>query len=271
MKVGIVWPTPGLHGLLDDDVLRKLHETRASHLRVNLDMNNPQAFDLGQQVLDAGFELLPVLDLDYMHPNIPAYGDFCLEVCERFRPGLVELMNEPRSIHGLSPEAYRYLIEPTAERLQLYRPQCRVAFAGDCVRFDKHGPRFDDWLKNVNPLYPEFFDAVAVHTYREPGPPDATRYESREQEYDALDEHCYGLPMIVTEVGWNISSVSEQQQADYLYEELCINADYGIEMTCIYAYISDRHAGFGVLRADDQSARPAVEAIARFVDEHGET
>jgi hypothetical protein len=267
MRVGLVWPTPGIHGLLDENVLRKLHETKATHLRINIDMGNPQAFQLYQQVLDAGFLVLPVLDLDYMHPNIAAYGDFCLEVCERFRPDMVELMNEPRSIHGLSPEAYRYLIEPTAEKLQLYRPQCRIAFAGDCVLFSKHGPRFDDWLRNVNPLYPEFFDAVAVHTYREPGPPEVTRYESREQEYDALADDCYGLPMIVTEVGWNISSVTEQEQADYLYEELSINDNYGIEMTFIYAHISEQDGGFGVLRAD-QSARPAVEAIARFVDEH---
>lgn len=268
MIVGIVWPMPfkDARPELDPSILEALKETKATHIRINLDHRHAEAERVLTQIRGAGFEVLPILDLDYQKPNIPAYLDFCERIVGTHGFPMVELLNEPKTMEKMSSATYCRVVEAVGERLQRFRPQTRLLIAGDFLKFDRSGPKTDNWLKDVKPKNPALFDAVAIHPYREPGKPSVTRFGTRPKEYDHCKSHFYSLPLVVTEVGWNLREVSEQQQADYTYEELRINRAYGIEATYIYAHISEMASGFGVLRQDN-TARPVVARIAQFQDE----
>lgn len=269
MTVGLVWPMPfnTFVPVLDAGILHGLQATKATHIRTNADYRNPYLHDNLAQIADAGFQVLPILDLDYARPDLAPFIDFSEALLDRYRFGAAEVLNEPKTMHGMPSAAYRTVLEATGARLQRFRPATQLYVAGDFLRFDCKGPKVDDWLKDVRPRCPEHFDAIAVHPYREPGPPAATRFGDRLREYDHYRTHFYGLPLVVTEVGWNLAGVSEQQQADYVAEELRLNAAAGIAATFIYAHISGEHTGFGVLGPDCRP-RPVVEAIARFQEQN---
>lgn len=264
MHVGIVWPTPwsGTPPDIRGTLLDKLPTTGATNLRLNLDYRNPQASDLVAAAREVGFEVLPILDLDYQQPDIPAYCDFCEAIVERERFPIVEILNEPKTMEGMSARTYREIATAAATRLQRFRPSTRIAVAGDFIRFDRKGPKIDQWLRAAC-LPSGLFDLIAVHPYREPSAPTITRFGSRANEYRDFRRQLDGLPLIVTEVGWNLAEVSEETQAAYLYEELSINRQCGIEATYIYSMVSEQDTGMGLFR-HDQTPRPAVEAVARF-------
>jgi hypothetical protein len=113
-------------------------------------------------------------------------------------------------------------------------------------------------------LDPNLFDAVAIHPYREPGSPTVSRYGTRRREYETWRDEAGGKPLVVTEVGWLVGqNVSEEKQADYIFEELAINSGVDIESTYIYAHSEDPRRDFGVFHIDG-TPRPAAFRIAQF-------
>jgi hypothetical protein len=176
----------------------------------------------------------------------------------------VEILNEPKTMEGMSSSEYGRLATAVAERLQRFRPQTQLIIAGDFIRFDRHGPKITSWLRDTK-IDPVLVDLVAVHPYREPGRPTVTRFTSRENEYAKYRAEFYGKRLIVTEIGWNVAGVGEELQANYVAEELLINHACGIDATYIYAHVSEMRSGFGIAR-EDQTMRPVADRIAQFID-----
>ncbi len=286
MDVGIVWPTPfkdNIHqSVLDGGILEGLKATKATHLRLNLDHRNPHCVSLVEQANQAGFQVLPILECDYQNPDLEGYADFCESIVEQFKFPIVEILNEPRIMEKMSAAAYRKVFIIAAERLQRFRPTTQIASAADFLQPDVAGTKIrwewnwstfkrdKHWYKDAN-VPPELYDLAAVHPYREPGMPDVSQWKNRQAEYQAYKDECHQKPLIITEVGWNLASVTEEVQAQHLYRELVINYECGVQGVYIYSMISEMHDGMGVLR-EDGSARPAVGAIAQFQEEyHGST
>jgi hypothetical protein len=265
MIVGICWPTPGPQGSMDPGFLKKLARTRATHLRVDLDYRNPNAAAIVEQAREAGFEVLPVLDLDYDHVELQPYLDFCQQIVEAHRFPAVEILNEPRILHGWSPDKYAQVFTAASERI---RQLTRVVIAGDFLKADRNGPNIDSWFSRVK-VPEDSFDAVAIHTYRNPGRPSATKNGTRRKEHGVWQRQARGKPMIVTEVGWQPTrGMDEHQMGDCIIEELLINEALGIEATYVYAHMQDPSRDFGLFRTD-QTPRPAAFRIAQFQGLHG--
>src|SRR5689334_12037381 len=128
MIVGIVWPMPFKDSvsMLDPNILDGLRASRATHIRINADYRHTEIDQIVAQIREAGFEVLPILDLDYDRPDIPAYLDFCDALIERHQFPMVELLNEPKTMQKMSSSSYREILNATGERLQKCRPQTRL-------------------------------------------------------------------------------------------------------------------------------------------------
>lgn len=268
MIVGIVWPLNPTDPL-DPAFLATLRATKATHLRSNLNYRNPNARLIFGQAQDAGFQLLPILDLDYDHIDVHAYAQFCGTITGEFKFDVVEILNEPRIMHEkqVPPARYAEIVAAASAEIRNSSPLTKIAVAGEMMQPDRKGPKEIDYFEDFRSALGSDagYDLVAIHPYREPSPPETTRFKTRSQEYRHWQEIAQ-KPIIVTEVGWHLGNVSEAQQADYLLRELQINRDAGIGATYIYAHRADPSWDFGLYRVDG-SARPAVDAIARFQDQ----
>lgn len=277
MIVGLVWPTPGAEAVPPEPepLARTIAATAITHLRVNLDHRNPQADAIVARVRDAGVELLPILDLDYAAPNLPAYADFSERMVATYGFPIVEPLNEPRILGKMPAGVFGEIATVVGRRLAPYRPLTRLALAADMIEPHRQGPfikrrhrvidgrlRYVSYIAEARIPF-SLYDVAAIHPYREPGAPAVCRYGHRQHEYEAYADECGDLPLIVTEVGWNLAEVDEALQARYLFDELVLNEQCGIEAVYIYSMVSEMTTGMGVMR-EDWTPRPAAEAIRRF-------
>lgn len=285
MITGLVYPTPYPETETPDVAfLRVAREmTGLTHLRFNLDYHNPHADAMVAGIQEAGWQPWPILDGPMLAwrgaaPSqwadlIQPYVLFAVRACTAWRFPHVELLNEPRTLGGLRPEFYAALVNATSQALRVAAPETQILVAGEMIRADRKGPKRDAkawWWPFLRVVESHAFDGVAIHPYRNPGSPQATRDRSRQHEHawyqkqsrilsNATEVHC-------TEVGWDLKDgVDEFRQAAYLVEELTIQARVGMASCFVYA-----HAGpFGLFR-DDHSPRPATQAIHAWAIGHQE-
>lgn len=275
-----MYPTPGPDGAIDAAFLAHLRQIwpELRHLRINADCRNSQVDALVVAVQDAGFEPLVILDLDYdrlLRPRGVAIGtewnwlpvelepwlDFAEGLVRRHGLAWVEVLNEPWIMHAWPPALYAHVANAVALRLR--ETGVQIAVAGEMWIPDRKGPKYHTWWEVARRgLVDDLYDAVAVHPYREPAVPERTRYHDRRAEHQRQIEATMGKPILVTEVGWNLSSgIDEQQQADYLWREATIWRSVGVMGVWIYAHVSPQGQGFGLFDSEDWRARPAVAAL----------
>src|SRR5262245_44318212 len=261
MIVGLCYPTSGAAGAVDPARLEIIRQTRVTHLRVDLQVGNPNVDEIVLQTREAGFGVLPVLGFDRSTTTVAAFADFADNVVTDHQLETVEIVNEPTGPdYNLSPDQYREIVEAVSPRI---KGRTRILVAGDFIVALRQGPRRKDWFRKAR-LDPDLFDAVAIHPYREPGSPEASAYGTRRGEYAAWRKEAGGKPLVVTEVGWLVgSNVNEQKQGDYIFEELAINDAVGLEATYIFSHAEDPRRDFGVFRIDG-SPRPAAYRLAQF-------
>jgi hypothetical protein len=257
MIVGLCYPSPGPDGNVDPAFLEVLKTTGITHVRCDLHLANPNVGAIIDKVRAAGLGILPIIE--YVPTASPQQlADFADQIVTDHALDAIEVLNEPSRV--MTPQQYHDILEAIGTRV---KGKTRVLAAGEFLIADRKGPRLKDWFAQAN-LDPEWYDAVAIHPYREPGTPWATRYASRSAEYQVW--RCQvppGKPLIVTEVGWHLPGVNEEQQGVYIFEELSIDRALGVEAVFIYTNIADPAWDFGVFRTD-WSPRPAADWMTLF-------
>lgn len=276
MIAGLVYPVPYPETDTPDVAFLRLarETTGLTHLRFNLDYRNPHADRMVDGVQEASWQPWPILDgpmpawrgsSPHQWPDlIRPYVLFAIRACTAWRFPYVELLNEPRTLGGLRPEFYAALVNATSQELRTYAPETHIVVAGEMIRADRQGPKRDAktwWWPFLRAVNPQMFDGVAIHPYRNPGSPQATRDHSRQHEHAWYQKQSRMLSNDTevhgTEVGYDLrDGVDEFRQAAYLVEELTVQERVGMSSCFLYA-----HQGpFGLFR-EDQSPRPAAHAI----------
>ena len=257
----------------DPDLLRHVRlETGATHLRFDLDYRRKDAEALIDLVRGAGYIPLPILNWAWsenhtQHVNIHTYTKFCRTIVDKCSLDEVEVLNEPRIMGGMDGITYAAFAAPACRALRECVRAVTIILAGDYLQPDREGPQVHGyWMKDVRSMVNDaLYDVIALHTYREPAPPETTRYPSRAEEWERFVEPLpVGIPVQVTEVGWNLAGVNQDQQGAYIKEELEINLSLGIEATYIYAPIpGDPSRDFGLFN-HDWTPRPSAIAMKEF-------
>jgi len=221
-------------------------------------------------VRGAGFIPLPILNWPWSEGHQPDLGRYCtaaVGLVGRSALDEIEILNEPRIMGGLDGTRYGSLARAACTWVRSMRRAVRILLAGDYLQPDRAGPQIRrDWIDDVRAVVPDdLYDVVALHTYREPAPPETTRYESRQREWHAIVKPLpANVPTQVTEVGWNLHGVSLQEQGDYIGRELVINRDLGIGATYLFAPIpGNSESDFGLFE-HDWTPRPSALAIRAF-------
>jgi hypothetical protein len=279
--IGICYPlNPGpAAASLDPRVLDALRkETGASLLRVDCDHRNPSVDKLCQQAADAGFAVLPILCGDYalLKETVPDGPNselatllvWASEFVRRHNFPMIEVLNEPHTMHGMSPEAYATIVNAVGQELHAVTT---IAIACEALRADKRGPEPIDYFLQVLPgLQPDLWHLAAQHPYRNPGRPSIVwrGFDDRSDELEYVKHCTAGKGVITTEVGWEIGQgrVGEYLQSYYINRELEIQAALGIEICVLYNHIQPAAGApdFGLLRSD-LSPRPAAHAVRAYL------
>jgi hypothetical protein len=272
MIVGLVWPL-GPQDYPDPDLLAMVRtETGATHLRFDLDYRRPDPERVVEAVRVAGFTPLPIINWPWSEGHtadvdLARYCEFCQVAVQVCALDEVEVLNEPRIMGGMDGPTYGAFAVHACRALRAAVRPVSIVLAGDYLQPDRKGPKiFPSWFEDVRSQVDDrLYDVVALHTYREPGAPDETRYPSRADEYASmrrpLPEDC---PVQVTEVGWNLWGVTEEEQAIYLQRELEINRELAIGATYIYAPVPGHPDGDFGLFNHDWRPRPSARAIRAF-------
>lgn len=257
MIVGLCYPSPGPSGDIDSGLLEILKLTGITHVRFDLHLANPRVGAMIAKVRAAGLGIMPIIEYEPT-ASPQQLAEFANQIVTDYALDSVEVLNEPSRV--MTPQQYHDILEAVGASV---KGKTRVLAAGEFLIADRKGPGLKAWFKQAN-LDPELYDAVAIHPYREPGPPSATRYGTRSAEYEVWkDQVPPGKPLIITEVGWHIPGVDEELQGAYIYEELSINHSLGLEAVYVYTNIADPSWDFGVFRTD-RSPRPAAYLMALF-------
>lgn len=284
MWIGLCWPRPG--EAFDPHLLLLTKEYLGANvtlLRFDADYRDGYSSALTQQVLDAGWIPLPVLDIDY--PGITRaartndfddalwpFLDHAIRLAETFGLPAIEVLNEPRIMaetHGgaMTPNVYAAICNAVGDEYARRGLSTKVIAAGDMLQPDRKGPRPIKWWEEAwMGLNSELYYGVAVHPYREPGKPSVSRFSSREAEFAWIHAAAGGKPVWVTETGWRVGSggVTEAQQADYLAQELAYCETGGAEGVCVYAHTGE----WGLFEEPDFRPRAAVARVRDFADTH---
>ena len=283
MITGLVYPTPGAYGMVDGPFLaRARDETGLEWLRVNLDCRSERVDALVETAQEMNWRVWPILDLNYEAVRLAGDGDvlmavlapylaFCVRVITAWHFPYVEILNEPSILGKLSPLTYAQLVNAVGRALADHAPDTQIIVAGEMLRADRRGPKTKSWWAEARAqIYPTLFDGVAVHPYREPGPPSACRWRDRDDEHRWITGQSawegQQKAVHVTEVGWSLrDGIDEIKQAAYLVEELSIQARVGAASCFVYAHHSPDGEGFGLYGSADRP-RPAVAAIRAWTE-----
>jgi hypothetical protein len=111
---------------------------------------------------------------------------------------------------------------------------------------------------------------VTWHPYRDPHSPDwapSTAAGTRTAEWAAVRAQVGGLPLLVTEIGWELQkSGGQQRAAEHLSRELRVLKALGAAGAFVYAHVSAATSGYGVMN-EDWSPRPAALVMAQFAQQ----
>jgi hypothetical protein len=265
-----VWPR-GPEDYPDPDLLAYVQvETGATHLRFDLDYRRSDPDRVVEAVRVAGFTPLPILNFPYDHTadvDLARYGEFCQVAVQVCALDEVEVLNEPRIMGGMDGTTYGTFAVQACRALRAAVRPVSIVLAGDYLQPDRKGPKIlPGWFEDVRAVVDDrLYDVVALHTYREPAAPDTTRYPSRADEYASMRRPLpEGCPVQVTEVGWNLWGVTQEDQATYLRRELEINRELAIGATYIYAPVPGNPDGDFGLFNHDWTPRPSALAIRAF-------
>lgn len=292
MRVGIVYPTPyegpGRQSFNATWARALKQATQADVLRVNLDPRSLMNDEIVESTRDAGFELLPIFDLDYDAQDPVAYASWAVAMQRRHRFRWIEPGNEPWTMHKTPARRYMEAVIQGIEALdnEADGPGLTVAWPCDAVRpRGQRDRRWEEWWRGVMRLMPTLRyakHAVAIHPYRGELPPESSRSHwpawahkmpslglrlfgqsgRREGEHQLWMDLAGQMPLLVTEVGWRRQDVDDETNARYLRAELTFYQALGVELVCVYAYGGDE---WGVMNAD-LSPRPQADAIRMFVE-----
>lgn len=290
MLTGIVIPTGRAQRLELDVLARVRDETGVQAIRWDCHVDNPWNDHNVQRIRQAGFLPWPILDGDRhawmsaasvgapelaLWPYLSWLDTFC--AAHRFQA--VEVLNEPHILDPrLTPEQYAILANAAGDHIRLASPQTQVYLAGEMLRPDRKGPKKEKWWGQCRAgLIDSLYDGVAIHPYREPGPPEVARIGgfsfwswgggTRETEMEWCRQQAPGHDVAVTEVGWRVGpagGITEAEQADYLIRELGILAELNVSAVFLYAHHADPARDFGLLR-NDWSPRPAAHAVREWI------
>lgn len=272
MKVGLNWPSPGVH---DDPPDREhfamIKAAGFDLLRFNLH-HGRSLFNAKQWVRtarEAGLEPLVIIDGEYANTNAAAMGNFA--ACLVSDTGLrhLEVMNEPRILHRMPAAAYAAVVRA----LRIWCPQTTLILAAEAtkpvaqplytsfVNRLRRRTYFDEVTSSLNA---NDWDVWGIHPYCNPQRPSRS-------DYAIYWPKARSKPCWVTEVGWSLNMNTEQEQAQYIWDELVLCEALGIPVVCFYAMVADpgnnREFDFGFWR-EDWTERPAVKAIRDWKASH---
>jgi len=282
MRTGLCWPTPGPDGAVERGLLARIRdELPLDVIRVNLDHRNPRVAEIIGEIREHGFEPLAILDLDYdalkswpaddrFGPLLWPYLEFCIDTVTRFGLREVEVLNEPDILHKLDPGLYGAVCNAVGSELKRRALDVTVIAAADMLTAHRKGSRRREWWGEARTwLRPDLYDAVAVHPYRNPGPPDAARpFGTRKNEFDWI-RYVAQKPVYVTETGWNLRETSEADHAAYLARELDWCRKGGAVLTALYAHVGTPNGDdWGLFDGRDWRPRPAVQAVRQWIEGH---
>ena len=192
----LVYPTPGTDGWVDGPFLaRARDETGLEWLRVNLDYRSERVDELVLTAQEANWRVWPILDLNYaavrgasgraaLHAVLAPYLTFCARVVTAWGFPYVELLNEPDILGKLQPDTYAQIVNAVGSVLRDAAPETQIVVAGEMLRADRRGPKTKSWWAEARDrIDATLVDGVAVHPYREPGPPSACRWRDRDDEH----------------------------------------------------------------------------------------
>ncbi|MEU7003649.1 glycosyl hydrolase [Nonomuraea sp. NPDC046570] len=237
----------------------------------------------------AGIEPLPISSYrnplydDNRTPSSPeglaAYGRFTAAVNQQFKgyTQATEVYNEFNinfndGLCGRTPACYAQLLQAAADKVDAQSPQAQLV-----------GPAISgasaDYVRQVLELGgAAVLDAVSVHPYRHPSPPEGmdTQMAALSQTID--DAAGRSLPLWLTEYGWPThiaGGTSDAMQADYLVRSAVLSLAGGADRLYWYDARDDgtdpnnQEHNFGVFEVRRATARYAAEpkpaAVAQAV------
>jgi hypothetical protein len=288
--LGVTWPLVYPVCAFDRVFLVKLQKaTGLRTLRVNLDHRNLRANDAVQEAIDAGFtDVQPIYDLDYealaQSPDFakeqwwPRYLDFTGHMTERWKFRRIAVLNEPDTAIGktktkpgrarIDHHTYARVCNAVGFLSHDVNPNTQVIVAAEMLQPNERGPKPKKYWRQVRSgLIPELYDDCGIHHYRQPGPPQRSRFGrsicrrtkgTRRQEHEFVMAEARGKSVVVDEIGWNLDRLNgdEALQAACLVDEIRINIALGIKYVNLYAHVGP----FGLMR-EDGTPRLAAEAI----------
>lgn len=222
-----------------------------------------------------GLKSLVILDYGNRHydngnaphtdEGLDAYAAYAREVVRRYGPQLeaVEVWNEyngsfSKGPAARRPEVYCEMLKRTYRAVKAERPELPVlAPAGVTLPYG--------WLERLFRLGAlDYLDAVSVHPYIHPAPPDPAKNDLSAKLLklnDLIERYSggKGKPVQLTEIGWptHRAGVSPRAQAHYAVRSLVMALAGGVDKIYWYELVnggidaSKREQNFGLLRHPD--------------------
>ncbi|GAA4219126.1 hypothetical protein FHR32_004433 [Streptosporangium album] len=237
----------------------------------------------------AGIEPLPISS--YRNPlydgnrtpsspeGLAAYGRFTAAVNQHFKgyTQATEVYNEFNinfndGLCGRTPACYAQLLQAAADKVDSQNPQARLV-----------GPAISgasaDYVRQVLELGgAAVLDAVSVHPYRHPSPPEGMDAQMASLSQTIDEAAGRSLPLWLTEYGWpthTAGGTTDAMQADYLVRSAVLSLAGGADRLYWYDARDDgtdpnnQEHNFGVFEVRRATARYAAEpkpaAVAQAV------
>ena len=205
---------------------------------------------------DNGIEVLGLLMRRDLIRNIDAWGDWVYNTVLTWkdRVKIWEVWNEPNWRTGFedNPVGYTRFLQRAYERAKEADPTCVILAGGNS---GVHEGSLNYYRQVYDAGGKDYFDALAVHPYCGPNPPEyphanswpsgfwmIERWRAMMDGYGDADKKIW-----VTEMGWTTPPgtypVSEEEQAQYLVRALQMALDWGwLEGFIIFNWMDSRGA-----------------------------
>jgi Glycosyl hydrolase catalytic core. len=210
---------------------------------------------------------------------LAGYASFAKEAATRYRGKVQkwEIGNEENQHYFWkptpNPDQYARFYTTIRDAILSVDPDAQIAMGGlagllFCGPGDYTGL---DFLKAINArgIYPE---NVAVHPYssKNQAPTDHVAWQGNFDDVQAIHQYLTSLgrptSIWITEWGWQVGAVTEQQQAEYLRSSLEIIASQYTYVTIATVFVDyDRPSYSQGLFTADFTPRPAAYAFGNFM------
>lgn len=186
---------------------------------------------------------------DLSPDNVGAWGDWVYGVVSEFKDyvHVWELWNEPnltKFFTGADPVKYTNFMKRGYTEAKRADPTCFCIGASICQTKQSGLDFFTAIYENGGK---DYMDAVAYHPYCNPYSPErtdvATAYTKLETHVRPIMER-YGdgdKKLWLTEIGWSVTDVGEQNQANYHQKALTMALNWGfVEQYTVYNWTKDK-------------------------------